>query len=112
MLSRTSAVGLLVPRVSSSQYGLFDICTSIYYWNLQFLNNVIMNKTKVLLPQAWVILADFGYLFYALGFYCSQNYKIICLSNLSKRVVCTKLGIYVFKLFCKTNINHKIYMYS
>jgi hypothetical protein len=24
----------------------------IYYWNLQFLNNVIINKTKVLLPQA------------------------------------------------------------
>ena len=23
----------------------------IYYWNLQFLNNVIINKTKVLLPQ-------------------------------------------------------------
>ena len=66
-----------------------------------------MNKTKVLLPQAWVILADFGYPFYALGFYCSQNYKIICLSNLSKRVVSTRLGIYVFKLFCKTNINHR-----
>jgi hypothetical protein len=38
--------------------------------------------------------------------------KIIWLSNLSKRVVSTKLGIYVFKLFCKTNINHKIYMHS
>jgi hypothetical protein len=24
----------------------------IYYWNLQFLNNVIINKTKVPLPQA------------------------------------------------------------
>ena len=24
----------------------------IYYWNLQFLNNVIINKTKVLLPRA------------------------------------------------------------
>ena len=24
----------------------------IYYWNLQFLNNVIIIKTKVLLPQA------------------------------------------------------------
>ena len=28
-------------------------------WNLQFLNNVIFNKTKVLLPQAYVILVDF-----------------------------------------------------
>ena len=33
----------------------------IYYWNLQFLNNVIINKTKVLLPQAYVTLADFAY---------------------------------------------------
>jgi len=33
----------------------------IYYWNWQFLNNVIINKTKVLLPQVQVILADFGY---------------------------------------------------
>ena len=33
----------------------------IYYWNLQFFNNVIINKTKVLLPQAYVTLADFAY---------------------------------------------------
>ena len=26
---------------------------------LQFLINIIINKTKVLLPQAWVTLADF-----------------------------------------------------
>ena len=30
----------------------------IYYWNLQFLNKVFINKTKALPPQA---LADFGY---------------------------------------------------
>ena len=29
-------------------------------WNLQFLNNAIINKTKVFLPQAYVILVDFG----------------------------------------------------
>jgi hypothetical protein len=35
----------------------------INYWNLQFLNNVIINKTKVLLRQTYiyVTLADFGY---------------------------------------------------
>ena len=31
------------------------------YWNLQFLNNVIINKTKVLLPQAYVTLTESGY---------------------------------------------------
>jgi hypothetical protein len=29
--------------------------------NLQFLSNITINKTKVLLTQAYVILADFGY---------------------------------------------------
>jgi hypothetical protein len=29
----------------------------IYNWNLQFLNNVSINKTNVLLPQAYVTLA-------------------------------------------------------
>jgi hypothetical protein len=39
-------------------YGL-DI---IYHWHLQFLNNVIINKTKVLLlSRAYVTLADFSY---------------------------------------------------
>ena len=33
----------------------------IYYWNLQFLNNVTINKTKIHLPQVWVTLAVFGY---------------------------------------------------
>ena len=27
-----------------------------------FLNNVIFNKTKVIFPQAYVTVADFGYL--------------------------------------------------
>jgi hypothetical protein len=34
--------------------------TYICYSNLQFLNNVIFIKTKVLLPQAYVTLTDFG----------------------------------------------------
>ena len=33
----------------------------IYYWNLQFLKNVIITKTKFLLHQAYVILTDVGY---------------------------------------------------
>ena len=51
----TSADGLLVAD------GIIRPCfiRYIYYWNLQFLNNIIINKTKVLLPQAWVTLADF-----------------------------------------------------
>jgi hypothetical protein len=61
----TSAGGLLVlegiirPVVSAS--GLTWFIRYIYFWNLQFLNNVIINKTKVLLPQVYVTLADFGY---------------------------------------------------
>jgi hypothetical protein len=34
-----------------------------YYWNLQILNNVIIIRSKVLLPQTEVTLADFGYPF-------------------------------------------------
>jgi hypothetical protein len=40
----------------------------IYYWNLQFLNNVIINKTKVLLPQAYVNLADYYLAFQSFDF--------------------------------------------
>ena len=32
-----------------------------YYWNLQCLNNVIIFKTKVLFPHAYVTLTDFDY---------------------------------------------------
>jgi hypothetical protein len=51
----TSADGLLVPEgiihpvVSASALTWF--IRYIYYRNLQFLNNVIINKTKVLLPH-------------------------------------------------------------
>ena len=41
--------GIIRPVVSASELTWFIIY--IYYWNLQFLNNVIINKTKVLLPQ-------------------------------------------------------------
>ena len=39
-------------------------------------NNVIINKTKILLPQAYVTLADFDYPAKALLLYCSQNFKL------------------------------------
>ena len=64
------------PKVSSASnqwFGNDMVSYYIYYWNLQFLNNIIINKTKVLLLQAQVTLADFGYFVYALWFYCSQS---------------------------------------
>ena len=59
----TSAGGVFVPHgiirpvVSASVLTWF--IRYIYYSNLQFLNNIIINKTKVLLPQAYVTLADY-----------------------------------------------------
>jgi len=57
----TSAGGLLAPKdmirsvvIASA---LIWFIRYMYYWNLQFLNNVIINKTEVLLPQAKVTLA-------------------------------------------------------
>ena len=35
--------------------------THIYYWNEQFLNYVIIYKTKVLLPHAEVTVAHLDY---------------------------------------------------
>jgi hypothetical protein len=68
----TSAGGVLVPQsiirpvVSASALTWF--IRYIYYWNLQFLNNVIINKTKVLLPQANVTLADYYLAFQSFDF--------------------------------------------
>ena len=45
--------------------------------NLQFLSNIIINQTKVLFPQAYVALSNFGYLVNDLLFYCSQNFKLL-----------------------------------
>ena len=41
---------IIRPVVSASALTWFIIY--FYYWNLQFLNNVIVNKTKVLISQA------------------------------------------------------------
>ena len=51
--------GIIHPVVSASALTWF--IRYIYYWILQFLNNVIIIKTKVLHPQAYVTLPDFGY---------------------------------------------------
>jgi len=56
--------GIIHPIVSVSTLTWF--IRYIYYWNLQFLNNVIIIKTKVRWPQAYAILADFGSLVYFL----------------------------------------------
>ena len=42
--------GIIRPVFSSS--ALIWFISYINYWNLQFLNNVIINQTNVLLPQA------------------------------------------------------------
>ena len=90
----TSAGGVLIPKgiirpvVNASALTWFS--RYIYYWNLQFLNNVIINKTKVLLPQAHVTLADYYLVFESFDFVRTW-WRLF-----QKRVVCTKLDIYVF----------------
>jgi len=73
------AGGLLAPegiiRLVVSASALAWLIIYIYYSKL-FLNKVIINRTKVLLPQALVTLADFGYHVYALWFYCCENFKL------------------------------------
>jgi hypothetical protein len=64
----TCVDGLLVfdsiirPVVNSS--ALTWLIRYIYYWNLQFLNNVIIIKTKVYLPREYtkcITLSELGY---------------------------------------------------
>jgi hypothetical protein len=45
----------------------------IYYWSLQFLNNVISIKTEILLPHAKVTVADFDYPVSALWLFFSHR---------------------------------------
>ena len=63
--------GIIHPVVSVS--ALIWFIRYICYRNLQLLNNVIITKAKVLLPQVYVTLADFGDPVYALWFACSKN---------------------------------------
>ena len=61
----TSAGGQLVPKrimrpvVRASALTSFIRYMYIFYCKLQFLNHVIIIKTKVLLAQAYVTMADF-----------------------------------------------------
>ena len=61
----TSAGGQSVPegiiRLVVSASVLTWFIRYIFYWNLQFINNVIINKTMVLIPHVYVTLANFGY---------------------------------------------------
>ena len=90
----TSAGGILVPegiiRPVVSASALTWFIRYIYYWNLQFLNNVIINKTKVLLPQAYVTLADYYLAFQSFDFVRTW-WRLF-----QKRVVLTNFDIYVF----------------
>ena len=76
----------------------------IYYWNLQFLNNVIINKTKVLLPlrHRWpqpilaILVRPFGFIApKTLNYLAFQSFDFertwwrLCY----KRIVCTKFDI-------------------
>ena len=75
----TSAGGLLVlegiirPVISASALTWF--IKYIYYRNLQFLYNVIINKTNILLLQAYVTVADFNYPKLVLWIYSAQNFQ-------------------------------------
>jgi hypothetical protein len=73
----TSVDGLLVPEgiirpvVSASELTWY--IRYIHYRNLYFLNNVINNKTKVLLPQA--------FLFTLFGFIASKTLNYLAFQN-------------------------------
>ena len=112
----TSAGGQLVPEGIIHQVvsvlTLTWFIRFFYYWNFQFLKILIIIKTEVLLPLAWVTLANFGYSVYALWFSSSQrplNYLAFQSFNfertwwrlLQKRVECTKLLMKVIAETCR-----------
>jgi hypothetical protein len=71
----TCAGGLLIPesiiRPVDSVSALKLLIRYIYFWNLQFLNNAIIFKTKVPLLHAYMTLADFVCLVYDIWLNCS-----------------------------------------
>ena len=83
-----SAGGLLVIefiiRPVVSVLALPSLIRYICYWNSQFLNNVIIIKTKVLLNKAYVTLATISAnLFRCFGLLAPKTFNIIWLSDLS-----------------------------
>ena len=75
-------------------------------WRQQFVNSVIILKTNVILPHAYVILADCGYAVYALWFIAPKTLNYLAFQSFhiehtwwrlfKKRVLRTKLDVYVF----------------
>jgi hypothetical protein len=65
--------GIIRPVISAS--ALTWLIRYIYYRNLQFLYNVIINKTNILLLQAYVTVADFNYPKLVLWIYSAQNFQ-------------------------------------
>ena len=57
----TESIPLLIIQQVVSVLALSWLIRYTYYWNLQFLNNLIINHTKVIFTQALVTLANFGY---------------------------------------------------
>ena len=60
-----SLEGIIFPVSVSAMPGItrFIFTRYIYYWSLRLINNVIINKTKVLFHQTEVTLDDFVILF-------------------------------------------------
>jgi hypothetical protein len=99
--------GLLVPDGISHQLVSIPSLTSfiryIYYWNLQFLNNEIIIKTKVLFPQSRITFSDFGCAFWlvfllskSFGFSIYIVWRWTWWSFLQLHVVCTNWDVSVF----------------
>ena len=64
------------PKSNFHAWALTWFIRYIHYCMLQFLHNVIVDKTKVLRPQADVSTADFAYPFLAGWFCCSQSFQL------------------------------------
>ena len=97
--------GMVHPVVSVSALARFIRC--IYFWNLQFVINVIIIKAKDPLPQAYMTLSDSDYPGWSLWYYCSQEclyyyfYQSVDFEHawwrwFQRRVVCAKFHVYVF----------------
>ena len=60
--------------VSKLTWFIRYIYKTMYYWILQFINNVIIITTKVFIRPTEVKLAEFGYTVYALWYSWSENF--------------------------------------
>ena len=74
--SNTTIKSLRTPKSNFRASALTWFIRYIHYCMLQFLHNVIVDKTKVLRSQAEMNRVEFGNPFQAGWFYCSQNFKL------------------------------------